>query len=257
MTRRRRVGLRPVSCSYTVHTSRMEYGDRLTPLVVTVRDSRDARLFVELSSYGSDLSEAQHALDLAIRGEEEGSPLNDASAYLIGFAVVAYCRTILHSNVRGRLTDYIDVPAELMETHNQVKTFRNATIAHSQSDLSVTYPVGVLDARTLEVRFVAGATVISPLPWLVVQKFRTLVAAMEELLDEAILPVRVRLEHQLRRTDPKILAAGARPKVLERFAGEFNPRTKRPPYPTSHTVYWEQEDAAAERSTSFPLDEAQ
>src|SRR5665647_2700324 len=85
----------------------------------------------------------------------------DASAYLIGFAVVAYCRAILHSNVRGRLTDHIEVPAELMEIHNQVKTFRNATIAHSQSELSVTYPVGVLDAQTLEVRFVAGATVIS------------------------------------------------------------------------------------------------
>jgi len=118
----------------------MEYGDRLTPLVVTVGDSPDARLFVELSSYGSDLTEAQHALDLAIRGKEEGPPMIDASAYLIGFAVVAYCRAILHSNVRGPLTDHIEVPTELMEIHHQVKTFRNATIAHSQSELSVTYP---------------------------------------------------------------------------------------------------------------------
>ncbi|TQJ51844.1 phage head-tail connector protein [Phycicoccus sp. SLBN-51] len=236
----------------------MEYGGGpTTPLVVTVGDSRDARLFVELSSFGADLSEAQHALDLAISGKEEDSPLNDASAYMIGFAAVAYCRTILHSNVRRRLTDYIEVPPELLEIHNQVKTFRNATIAHSQSDLSVTYPVGVLDARTLEVRGVVGATVISPLPWLVVQRFRTLLAAMEELLDEAIQPVRVRLEGQLRGMDRKTLASGARPKVLERLAGEFNPWTKRPPYPTTQTFYWEREDAAADRSTSCPLDEAQ
>jgi len=90
----------------------------------------------------------------------------DASAYLIGFAVAAYCRAILHSNVRGRLTDHIEVPAELMEIHRQVKTFWNATIAHSQSELSVVAPAGVLDAQTLEVRFVAGATVISTFPWL-------------------------------------------------------------------------------------------
>lgn len=235
----------------------MEYGDRLTPLVVTVGDSPDARLFVELSSYGSDLTEAQHALDLAIRGKEEGPPMIDASAYLIGFAVVAYCRAILHSNVRGRLTDHIEVPAELMEIHNQVKTFRNATIAHSQSELSVTYPVGVLDAQTLEVRFVAGVTVMSSFPWLVVREFRTLVAAMEELLDEAIQPVRARLERQLRRMDPRILAARAKPKVLEKFAGDFNPRTRRPPYPTSHTVYWEPDEPGADRSTSYPAPEAQ
>ena len=35
--------------------------------VVTVPDSADARLFVELSSYGADLAEARHALDLAIK----------------------------------------------------------------------------------------------------------------------------------------------------------------------------------------------
>lgn len=102
---------------------------------------------------------------------------------MIGFAVVAYCRTTLHSNVRGRLTDHIDVPAELIEIHDEVRTFRNATIAHSQSELSVTYPVGVLDAATLEVANIAAVTVGSTLPWLLVQKFRTLVAAMEEGLD--------------------------------------------------------------------------
>lgn len=72
-----------------------------TPLVVTVRDPADTRLFIELSSYGSDLSEARHALDLAIQGDEEGYPYADARAYLIGFVVVAYCRTILRFECPG------------------------------------------------------------------------------------------------------------------------------------------------------------
>ena len=58
---------------------------------VMVPDSVDARLFVELSSYGADLSEARHALDLASEGGGD-SPLRAASAYLIDFAGLAYCR---------------------------------------------------------------------------------------------------------------------------------------------------------------------
>ena len=75
--------------------------DASARLAVMVEDSPDTRLVIELSSYASDLTEAHHALDLAIQGQDPGSPLADASPYLIGFAVVAYCRTISHSNVRG------------------------------------------------------------------------------------------------------------------------------------------------------------
>ena len=76
-----------------------------------------------------------------------GYPYADARAYLIGFVVVAYCRTILRSNVRGRITDHIDIPAELIGIHEQVKTFRNATIAHPQSELSVTSRLGQQQGR--------------------------------------------------------------------------------------------------------------
>jgi len=43
------------------------------PVVVTVADSPDTRLFIELSSCGSDLTEARHALDLAVQGRQDGS----------------------------------------------------------------------------------------------------------------------------------------------------------------------------------------
>ena len=210
-------------------------------MVVSVADSPDTRLFIELSSHGSDLTEARHALDLAVQGrQDDGSPLADASAYLIGFAVVAYCRTILHSNVRQPLTAHVDVPAELEGVHEQVRTFRNATIAHSQSELSVTYPVGVLDPVSLELSYVSGVTVTGPLPLYVVHQFRMLLDAMLEELDAVIEPVRARLESELRQADPHGLIARSRPEVQAKFPEKFNPRTRRPPYPTGHTLYWDQ-----------------
>lgn len=150
----------------------MEHADDGQPFVaIPVGDSPDSRLFIELSSYGSDLAEARHALDLAIRGFKEGSKLADATRHLVGLAVVAYSRAVLHSNVRGRLTDHVDIPDELIDVHKRVKAYRNATVAHSQSELAVTYAVGVLDSDTLSVRDVTGATVLVPLPNRVVREF--------------------------------------------------------------------------------------
>jgi hypothetical protein len=207
---------------------------------VSVPDSPDARLFVELSSFGADLSQARHALSLAAEGGD------DVREFLLGFAVVAYCRTVLPSNVRGRLTDYISIPDGLLDVHDQVRSFRNGTIAHSQSDLSVTYPVGVLDSLTLDVRDVVAGTVTSSLPRLVTARFETLVEAMEGLLDAAIEPVRARLRRALGQVDPHLLIAADRPRVIERFEHEFEPRTRRRPYPRSHTVYWQANDGVAD-----------
>lgn len=207
--------------------------------LVPLADSHESRLFIELSSYGSDLVEARNALDLAIQGCEEGSVLADASRPLVGLAVVAYCRTVLHSNVRGRLTDYVAVPEELADVHEQVKTYRNATVAHSQSELAVTYAVGVLDSRTLEVQDVAGPTVLVPPPARMVLEFRGLIKEMERRLDQVLEPVRASLKNTLAGVEPSQLRAAAGPEIQEKWAHEFVPKTKRARYPRGHTVYWE------------------
>lgn len=225
----------------------MEHADDRQPLVaIPVGDSPDSRLFIELSSYGSDLAEARHALDLAIRGIEEGSELADASRHLVGLAVVAYCRTVLPSNVRGRLTDHVDIPDELIDVHDRVKAYRNATVAHSQSELAVTYAVGMLDSDTLRVRDVTGTTVLVPLPNRVVREFQALLDVLERRLDGAIEPVRHRLMKKLAEMDRSRVEAAVRPDITEKWAHEFNPKTKRPRYPTGHTVYW---DVAADDAT--------
>lgn len=214
-------------------------------LIVPVGDSADSRLFIELSSYGSDLAEARHALHLAIRGFEEGSDLAAARRHLVGLAVVAYCRAVLHSNVRGRLTDHVAVPDDFVQVHDLVKTYRNATVAHSQSELAVTYAVGVLDADTLRVRDVTGPTVLVPLPNRVVRDFLALIDVMERRLDLTIEPVRHRLMETLAEMDRRQVEAAVGPEITEKWAHEFNPRTKRPRYPSGHALYWDVADYEA------------
>ncbi|SLK00896.1 hypothetical protein [Arthrobacter sp. P2b] len=225
----------------------MTSAEQPTFRVVTVPDSADARLFVELSSYGADLAEARHALDLAIESRGEGSPLEDATAYLIAFAVVAYCRTYFPSNIRKPLTDHIDIPDELSEIHQLVGAFRNTTIAHSQSKLATTFPLGVLDGETLRVRDVTAATISQTLPPPLVDRFHKLVTAADDLLYEATEQIRQSLIEDLRGSDIETMVRqGAQLQTVDAMDADFNPRTRRPPYPTSHTVYWS--------STSLPGD---
>ena len=205
---------------------------------VMIPDSPDARLFVELSSYGVDLSEARHALELASEAGEE-SPLRDAAAYLIGFASLAYCRTFFDSKVRKPLTKHILIPAEFQDLHWLVGAFRNTTIAHSQSELYTTFPVGILDAGTLRVRDVTAATYSQTLPPPMVSRFLELVEAVDDLLVEAIEPVRQRLIEELGGSDrAAMVARGVRPIVIDASDADFDPRTKRLPYPTSNKLHW-------------------
>lgn len=207
--------------------------------VVRVPDSADARLFVELSSYGADLAEARHALDLAIKSRGEGSQLEEAAPYLIAFAVVAYCRTYFPSNVRKSLTDHIHIPDDLADIHRLVGAFRNTTVAHSQSKLATTFPVGVLDAETLRVRDVTAATVSQTLPPPLVDRFHMLIAAAEDLLYVATEQIRQKLIKRLGGSDMESMVRhGAPLEIVDAMDADFNPRTRRGPYPTSHTMYW-------------------
>jgi hypothetical protein len=217
----------------------MDEGEARRPVIVAVDDSPDARLFIELSSHAADLTEASDALEWALHSGQDHS-LPNVKSYLIGFAVVSYCRCFLHSNVRTPLGDHIDIPPGMIGTQEAIKAFRNQTIAHSQSELTVTYPVGVLDAKTMELQFVSSLTVASTLPDSIGKDFARLISAVLDLLDEVLAPVRERLEEVLRATDPEALTA-APPRAIDKMADDFRPRSKRARYPTAHTLYWDRE----------------
>lgn len=221
------------------HTLEMDEGEAGRPLIVAVEDSPDTRLFIELSSHATDLTEASHALDWALRATQDDA-WADLKPYLMGSAVVSYCRCFLHSNVRAPLSDRIDIPPEMNGIHETIRVFRNQTIAHSQSELTVTYPVGVLDAKTMELQSVSALTVASTLPDSIAEDFARLIRTVLELLDDALDPVRGRLEQVLRTTAPEALVA-APPRAIDKFASQFDPRSKRGPYPTAYTFHWDRQ----------------
>lgn len=204
-----------------------------------VDDSDDARLFIELSSHAADLVEARDALGLVLRSmPDPDSPVRDAERSLVANAAMAYCRTFFSSKVRRPVTHFVDIPQGLAATHELVAVFRNRTIAHSQSDLSVTYALGVLDADTLAVLDVTAPSISSPMPPEQVRNFLDLVTTVEERLDEVIEPIRMRLTERLADADrPALLKDGQKPTVRTLPAEAFDSRTTRPPYPASHPVY--------------------
>jgi exoribonuclease II len=115
--------------------------------------------------------------------------------------------------------------------------FRNRTIAHSQSDLAVTYAFGVLDAEKLEVIYVAAPNISSTMPPEQVRNFIDLADKAEERLEEVIEPIRKRLMGRLADADRAALKAGLKPAVRELLAADFESKTTRPSYPVSHPVY--------------------
>jgi hypothetical protein len=219
--------------------------DELDLVIVPVEDSPDARLFIELSSYGADLTETLHALDLAISSAEQDSELAEARNFLVGYAVVSYCRAVTPSKIRKPLTGYVALPRELTTLHKTIKMFRNRAIAHSHSDLTATFPVGVVEAATLQVRDVMAGTMMNPLPWSMVHQFRSLVLMLLELLDGVIAPVRMRLITELERADLRTVVSTT-PKVhaTHKSTKAFNARSKRSGYPTSYTFYWDAGEAS-------------
>lgn len=202
-------------------------------------DSEDARLLIELSSHAADLVEARTALELALQSMSDAeSPLQDAERSLVANAAMAYCRTFFHSKVRRPMTAFVEIPEALSDTHELVAMFRNRAIAHSQSDLSVTYAFAVLDAETLDVVHVMAPTISSPMPLAQVRNFLDLVNAVEKRLDEVIDPIRERLILNIAAADRAALVKeGRAPEIRVLAAAEFGSQRTRPPRPTSHPIY--------------------
>ena len=71
--------------------------------------------------------------------------------------------------------------------------------------------------------------------------------AVDDLLFEVIEPVRQRLFEELRASDrAEMLASGARPTVIDVTDADFNPQTKRLPYPISNKLHWTSEPLSSE-----------
>ncbi|HYJ28030.1 MAG TPA: hypothetical protein VEW73_09990 [Nocardioides sp.] len=208
-----------------------------------VPDSGDARLFIKLSGYRADLVEAQLGLEWALDSKAPESPTAGAFAIFIGYATVAYCRTILHSNVREPLTNYVAIPDGLDDMHQLIKSFRNTTVAHSQSDLTSTYVVADFSDRYPDGAGVIAFTESQTLPWTVVAEFQRLVEHLICGVDELIVPVRGRLTALATEERGAERWRSATDLVVEDLTSkEFTARTRRRAYPTKRTAYWDPVD---------------
>ena len=196
-------------------------------------DTPETRLLTELSSYADDLSEAAAAMDLALEAGGE-SPLWPP---LTGYAVVAYMRAFVHSNVRSGLLTHLEIPDDLAETHSMIRTYRNTTVAHSQSQLSLSLPLAALTAEG-RVKTVVPITVRHNLPPSTASRISQAIERISALVDDLTRPLTEQLSDKYSSASPEMIATWPVPEVSQKDAEDFSAQSKRGRTP-HFAVYWD------------------
>ncbi|WP_458115672.1 hypothetical protein [Arthrobacter sp. D2-10] len=205
------------------------------PKLVVLPDTADTRLLVDLTSHANDLSEAAHSLGIAL-DSGEGSELWEP---LTSHAVTAYIRPFILSNVRRRLDEmpgFPGLPPELMSTHEMIRKYRNAKVAHSQSDLVMPLPVAFLGDKG-EVRRVWGMTLTHQMPLVIADRFAHLLERMGGIVDELMQPVNDRLLSWARSQSPESVCDWKGPEIRASIDADFNAARERKRTPR-FTAYW-------------------
>lgn len=207
---------------------------------VIVPDSPEVRRLAVLGSLNADLTEAALALELASEHTEADND-HDRALYrqLVALAVVVYGRAQTKSGARKALWSYVTVPSNLVPTHEQVMKFRNRTIAHSESENESTYVVADLtsDTGSVTVDRALVVTTASPAPHTFVHRFQALVAELQALLKAEIEVARTAVIASIdEQQGSELWREGRRPQLVPRLISEWDPDSRRPPYPTSHEI---------------------
>lgn len=211
--------------------------------IAVLPDSPDARLLAELTSHASDLSEASHTLACAFaagEGSEVWGPLTS-------HAVIAYIRPFIASNVRtslDRMAGFSAIPPGFQTVHDTIRTYRNTTIAHSQSELAMPLPVAILDSSGQGVD-VMGISIIQPMPRVVADKFSELISAVEDVVDQATQPVQTRLRNWLKNETREDISSWEQPQAIQAIDSDFTAASSRNPR-SRYTAYWHVEPSSFE-----------
>ncbi|MET4589790.1 hypothetical protein [Arthrobacter sp. 754] len=203
--------------------------------IAVLPDSPETRLLVALTSHASDLSEAAHTLRHAFEAGE-GSEL---WLPLTSHAVTAYIRPFIDSSVRTRLDKMPEIPAlppTLAGVHEKIRKYRNTTVAHSQSRLTLPLPVAFLDAEGRGVK-VSGISIIHPMPLAIAESFSDLISVMEDLVDQATQPVLKSLRVWLQGKAPDTIKSWDHPEFIHATDSDFSAASTRTAAPR-FTAYW-------------------
>lgn len=128
------------------------------------------------------------------------------------------------------------IPPALKTVHDVIRQYRNTTIAHSQSDLTMPPPVALLDNAGQPVN-VPGVSMTNPMPMAIAERFADLIGAMEDVVEQATQPVLGRLRNWLKDESPVTINGWAQPDFVDATDLDFSAARKRKQAPR-FTVYW-------------------
>lgn len=205
----------------------------MTATFAMLPDTADSRLLAELGSYFEDLSEAADAIEQAFEAGHE-SPLWQP---LTSYAVVAYMRAFALSNVRAGLLAHVPLPADLVETHDMIRGYRNTTIAHSQSELTMSLPLAMLTPEG-RVRQVEPITIRHNLPPSTARRIADAVDRMSALVSNVMEPLAARLTAGYREAKPYTIAGWPVPELDHQRAERFTGNSRRRHQPR-FVAYWD------------------
>ncbi|MDZ8172420.1 hypothetical protein [Microbacterium xanthum] len=205
----------------------------LSSTVAMLPDTPDSRLLAELSSYSGDLSKASDAIDQALEAGHD-SPLWQP---LTSYAVIAYMRAFAHSNVRSGLLAHVPIPDDLVDTHDMIRGYRNTTIAHSQSELSMSLPLATLTPEG-SVNKVIPITIRHNLPQTTARRVAEAIDRMSDLVSEMIQPLAERMTVAYKDASPDAVAGWPVPDLDHEHADRFTAQSRRRRQPR-FVAYWD------------------
>lgn len=206
---------------------------------VVVPDSEEARHLAVLASYSADLSEAATALEIGTTLLEANNDRDRAICRLANQqGVLAYWRCFAQSSVRPPITEFVTVPAHLAGLHLQAKHLRNRTIAHSESELQLTY-VTVRLTRDVETTAdkVFGVTIGNPAPQSFNEGLAVLVAALGDEMKPVIDAARAAVQVVMNAADLDDLWETGKPlQMTPGRISDWTPDSRRSAYPASALI---------------------
>jgi hypothetical protein len=199
------------------------------------RDSEEARNVLELASFQTDLAEATSAIELAL-GSLDGEAENkeEVAKYFAYAAVVAYSRCFTASSVRRNLDKIVELPPRLVPTHELARSLRNATVAHSQSNLTEAFLLTALDRKdgVIEARPSLVVRMGKYVPRLRMTEFQTLFKEVADLVDEKVAAACDEHYASVVGSDLESLWNDTSEAQFDpRQMGQWNPETKRKSHP--------------------------
>lgn len=153
-------------------------------------------------------------------------------------------RAFAQSKVRPGLLAHVPVPDDLVEIHEMIRGYRNTTLAHSQSELSMSLPLATLSPQGTVLQ-VLPITLRHNLPRSTAHRMAEAVDRMCALVAERIVPLAERLTAQYRDASPAAVAAWPVPKLPHERADQFAAQSRRGRDPR-FVAYWDVNVASAD-----------